>query len=678
MTALISLLRRLRVSWGGLQRRTQALLLLWALFVVLVACGVHGSSIGANYQTLMPRETRTYTLEPLAELLHIDTEQYADALMMKDRGIRSDEWLVSTPWALAQFSHKPRFPVINTNIGAGQNMLLLQPVPVWHIATLARPATWGYFFLGPWRGLAFYWWFQPFACFTALYLLLELVLENRRILAASAALWFVSSAYAMMWSDVPNYFTFFPALACLAGYRLLTAPTRRWALFWGALLGLAVPGFVMALYPPWQVSLGILFLTVFAGLFFRDRLYSYLRRPSRELLMGGGVALFFCAALLGSFFVSCLPAIRIVNHTVYPGRRVSTGGEWTYAELFKGGYNLITNYEAPKQLYNQSEAASFYHLFPIVLVGLLVLPRLRKRFDVVGWLLVAHTLVILFYMLVGIPELVAKLTFLSYVPATRADLGLGLGSMFLVAYAFARMDGEPRAEPSRKQAWAWSLGAFAILLLFYHHGLAFNVMVAQLIPSSDVILLSILLATLAYLFFAGRALVFSGVVLVLQLATSFPFNPLSGRFDAIYESPLSREIRRLNGLSEKPPLWLCYGPPQVGVLVSMLGGRSLAGMHFTPELDLWRTFDPEGAHLNVYNRYARLGLLPSNDPTTVRFQAPGEGQVRVRISPHNPQVRAMGARYVLAAPRTFSGKGDSAVKRIYKSEDGRYAIFELL
>ena len=85
---------------------------------------------------------------------------------------------------LSQLSQQPRFPVINPSFGNGQNMLIERHTPVWHVATLARPATWGYFLLGAQRGLAWYWWFQPLACFTVLFLLLEIVFNNDWKLAA--------------------------------------------------------------------------------------------------------------------------------------------------------------------------------------------------------------------------------------------------------------------------------------------------------------------------------------------------------------------------------------------------------------------------------------------------------------------------------------------------------------
>ena len=147
--------------------------------------------------------------------------------MASARMIRWDELSISTPLALSQLSHHPKFPVINTNIGLGRNMLIYHQVPVWHVTTLARPGTWGYFLFGAQRGLAWHWWFQVFACFTALYLLFEILLKGKSGLAAFGAFWYCASAYIVCWSQWPAYMTFFIATGCVAAYHLFLRRKAR-------------------------------------------------------------------------------------------------------------------------------------------------------------------------------------------------------------------------------------------------------------------------------------------------------------------------------------------------------------------------------------------------------------------------------------------------------------------
>jgi hypothetical protein len=134
-----------------------ALLTIVTVFVSFVAAGTTGSSIGLGL-----------TSSPF-------TNNEVVPLIGKDRQIRSDEWVVITPFAIGQVNHEPPFPVLNENIGPeGQNMLVvgMTGVPILHWSAIAKPATWGFFALDLPRALAWYWWFPLFSCLLALWLLL--------------------------------------------------------------------------------------------------------------------------------------------------------------------------------------------------------------------------------------------------------------------------------------------------------------------------------------------------------------------------------------------------------------------------------------------------------------------------------------------------------------------------
>src|SRR4030095_7067607 len=293
--------------------RTKCLLSLWAFFIVLVAFGIHGASTGVTAEWWAPEKPYSgYLFNPSQNPSETGESWLQPLLMANARGIRWDELLVTTPNALSQLAHRPRFPVVNTNIGEGQNMLLTPHAPVWHIVTLARPETWGYFFLGAQRGLAWYWWFRVFACFTVLQLLMEVILRGRQGLAAFGSFWFCASAYIVCWSLWPAQLVFFGALACLAAYHLLASQKRTTQLISGVLLGLGIPGFVMFLYPAWQVPIVYLFSFIFVGLFIRDKLYLSFKRVSMYRLLSLTIALALAGGLAFSFIQTCIPDLEVM------------------------------------------------------------------------------------------------------------------------------------------------------------------------------------------------------------------------------------------------------------------------------------------------------------------------------------------------------------------------------
>src|SRR5262249_33717585 len=155
------------------------------------------------------------------------------------------------------------------------------------------------------RGLAWQWWFQIFACFTAVYLLLLVVLRGNWALAAFGALWICESAYIVFLGYQPAQPLFYGALGTVSAYHLLKSTSIGAKLPCGLLLGLSAVGFVMVLYPPWQIPTAYLFLLIFAGLAIREKLYRSLRSMDRGTVAGLLAALLIAGVLLSAYIVSC-------------------------------------------------------------------------------------------------------------------------------------------------------------------------------------------------------------------------------------------------------------------------------------------------------------------------------------------------------------------------------------
>lgn len=665
-----------------LSARGKLLGALWLLFAVLVLCGIHGSSTGVTAGWWRPEKPYTgYLFNPPESLLQGASPSAVDSLhtafMANARWVRWDEAVVATPWALSQFAHQPKFPVINTNFGNGQNMLISQHNPVWHITTLARPATWGYFLLGRQRGLSWYWWFQPFACFTALYLLLGVILRGEHWLAAFGAFWFCGSAFIVCWSQWPSYVTFFIALGCLCAYQLFASDSRKVRWFCGVLLGLSLPGFMMNMYPPSQVPLAYLFLSIFAGLFIRDKLYRSFRSDWQHRLLCLGLAAVIAGGLVAAFLITCWPDLQAMSNTVYPGRRVSVGGDQTLGLMFRGMYNFVTIYNPPSALRNGTEAASFYLLFPGVFVAAALSRRLQKNLGAVGWLLILFLLGILFFIFIGVPESLAKLTLMSYMPARRSDISIGLASIMLCVYVLAIQKGSQPAEPpAKRDLLPWAVGAL-VALFFVVHGLRL-LKATQEFPTANLMLLVALGAgLLSYYLIKGNAPIFCTLMSLCIIATTALFNPLATSLDHLYDAELGREIARYSRLSPERPLWICYGSIQPGQFVSLTGGRSFAGVQWPPQLSFWRQLDPAGIYERNYNNFNEVGVDYLADETRIGFTNPQEGELHVQVSPTNPTLKSVGVRYVVLLGEAQTVVDTSKLRLLYKSSGDSFTIYEI-
>jgi hypothetical protein len=665
-----------------LSRRAKLLGALWLLFAMLVIGGIHGSSTGATSGWWRPEKPYTgYLFNPPEWLKRGASPVAIDSIhttfMANARWVRWDEMVVATPWALSQFAHRPKFPVINTNYGNGQNMLITQHTPVWHIATLARPATWGYFLLGRQRGLAWYWWFQPFACFTALFLLLEIILRGEPWLAAFGAFWFCASAFIVCWSQWPSYVTFFIALGCLCAYHLFASDSRKVRLLCGVLLGLSLPGFMMYMYPPAQVPLAYLFLLIFAGLFVRDKLYRSFRSQWLQRSLCLGMAVVIAGGLVAAFLITCWPDLQAMSNTVYPGKRISLGGDGSFGMLFRGMYNFVTIYSPPSALRNNTEAASFYLFFPAVFFAAVLSRRLQKNLGLLGWLLILFLLGMLFFLFVGLPESLVRLTFMSYMPARRSDIAIGLASIMLCVYVLAILKRLKEAEPAaRRDLVPWVVGGL-VAFFFMVHGILFVKETHEFPTANLMLLVSLGAGLMSFYLIKGNARIFCTLMSLCLIATTALFNPLSTNLDHLYDSELAREVARYDRLSPERPLWVCYGSIQPGMLVSLAGGRSLTGVQWPPQLSIWRQLDPGSAYEKNYNNFGEVSVDYLADENRVVFTNPQEGETRVQVSPTNPALKSIGVRYVVLIGEAQTVVDSSKLRLLYKSSADTFTIYEI-
>jgi hypothetical protein len=655
---------------------------IWLLFLILVAAGIHGSSTGITAAWWAPEERyRGYLFNIDSDIdqdsSRLDRKGLAAFLMAEAKLSRWDELAVYTPYALSQFSQQPRFPVVNGGYGNGQNMLVIPQPPVLHVATLARPATWGYFLLGKQRGLAWFWWFQVFGCFTVLFLLFQVLLKCHSRLAAFGAFWFCASAYSVCWSHWPAHATMFAALGCLSSYQIFASTKKSLQVISGVLLGLSIPGFVMIMYPAWQVQLGYLALVLFAGLVIRDKLYVPAQLLSGFRVLSLAIALILAGALTVSWLLTCLSDIRIMSNTVYPGNRVSVGGSYSISELFKGTYNLITIYSCPAKLLSQSEASSFYYLFPAIFLAIPFSRKLLRGLGAVARTMIIFILAMLYLLFVGVPASVAKISLLSYVPTYRADLSIGLASIILCLSVLAMTSqGDEPAKHRRQRLLALIVGS-VIVVFFVYHGLALMKFTGDFPIPVLILLMALLMGSLSYALLAGRKRAFCSILGLLLVATTALFNPLATNLDHVYGSELATKIIEINSLSADRPLWLCYGGNHVGALVSVLGGRSLTGIQWLPQLPIWHVIDPERSHEQSYNSYNEVSFFPSHNDNQVTFESPKPGVLWVSISPNNPALRSLGARYVVLMGDAQRNVDASRLQLIHKSPYETFSIYEI-
>jgi hypothetical protein len=557
-----------------------------------------------------------------------------DRVWGHEQSIRSDEWLVITPMAIAQYTHEPRFPVVNRNRGPdGHNMLVtgMAGLPVAHLSALAKPATWGFFVFDLKRALAWYWWFPVMGCFVALAHLLHALAPGHWRQSFLFALLFVATPYAVAWSFWPAYTVFFPCVALLCVLRILQR-RRTWALLpLGIVAGLAVAGFVFILYPPWQVTVGYVFIALLVGVALRDRLY---RAIGLDTVLALLLAVLVAALLVGSWWLSAREAIGAMMHTVYPGQRSEVGGNMAWQFLFAGYTNLTTLQYAENRPINQSEIASFQYYF-LPLAALFLYSARQRALTALELALAVMIGFILLYMLVGIGHRLSTLSLWSFVTAKRADLSLGLACLILTHLLLS----QPRASVAVSES-----GRFmATLIALVWAGLVYSGVRAfdgpQMSGAGMPIILGVtfIAAACSYSLITRQTKLFLGLSLGLTLAMTATFNPL-------YIAPQHLK----NSLTQPGVPVLTLGSQIPAMFLAASGQPVINGIFYYPQLSLWARLDPEGRHAQLYNRYQHLMFFIQPGIEALQILVPHPDVVRVLINPERMDFNITGAQLLLA------------------------------
>jgi hypothetical protein len=594
------------------------------------------------------------------------------------RGDRSDEWAVVTPLIVAQFHHGfPRFS--NDSIGRHDDAVI-PDLPARDWPTMFKP--WDVPLLVSLNhGFAARWWLMSFVLLVGIYLLL-LELTDRTALSVLLSLGLWLSPFFHWWYDPGSLVTVgFGALATgalLYGLRATSRP-RRWA--WLALAAYGAVGFVLVLYPPFQIPVAVVLAAVAGGEIvgaLRERRLAVTRIVADVGLVAG-----VCVIALAAWYLHVRGAIAAINGTVYPGHRGSTGGGTSSMQLLSAPFGVqLASHGDRLQGTNQSEISSFLLLGPFAIVQAFWLGfrRFSVRFTYTFALTAtAFTLVAAWY-LVGLPSIVGKVLLLDRTPGPRAIIGIGVGGVILMALlcgARFRTDAPPEAAPetplddgppaptieSRRERRRWrrlrrrviagaALCGLACFALYLWGGLHLAHLEPSLGLSTAMVLAFSLASAVVVFLLCGRMVVAGGIALVLLGAVvSLPANPLYRGLGELTRSPV---LPVFAAEAASPPdaahrVWLSYEPGGSALtdVLEASGLQSLAVASVYPDAPAWRILDPNGRSADAWNRYANLYFTPAPDGAPVAIHLDQADRVRITLDPCGPVAGRLGVGFVV-------------------------------
>jgi hypothetical protein len=587
--------------------------------------------------------------------------------------VRSDEWLVWTPAAIAQANRG--FPVENPSLGAGRAPFLYS-LPVRHYTMVFRPQLYGFFLFNLEWAYAWYWNIKIFGLLISMFLLLR-VLTRHSWLALFGSLWLFFSNYVQWWFSCPPMLPEMLsswALAIVATLFLIDSRPRPALQRIGVSVVLLISSvnFVLCLYPPFQIPLAYLGLAlVITSVLVRGNLKSIRTNWTGLLCLAATVVV--AAIALVPFFIELRPTLHLLSTTSYPGQRRSHGGELGWMQLFSGLMNFFNTEQAyPEKLGQTNGAANFFPLWIPVLActARALLKEPRKYAAAIATLAVLVVLSV--YALCPLPTWLCQATLLNFCTEERLLLTIGLANVFFVILAWPVLKRQVAVMPARQ--FLAVIGLWACFICLYLWG-AEPANPVFLVPWR-ILLFFGLAVGLVVLLLKTPGKVFAAAFIGLLALSNGLVNPVMSGLRPIVNATPAVTIQNL--IREDPTAaWAAYESNQHSEFLMAMGADVVSGVKTVPDLEFCRQLDPEGRYLSVYNRYSFAFFVFHPKTDSINIRPAGFPVYFVRIHPRNPVLRARNVRYFLVS-WPFADPQQEGLKLVQGFPQNRIWIYDAM
>lgn len=566
------------------------------LFIIVLG-KFHGSSIGMWNDYIQPNQDYSYT-----------------TIVGNNRAIRSDEWLVNTPYAFSQENNDYKY--YNNNARASKtDMFSSIFTPVKSLLVLTRPFNIVYILFGNDYGLSFYWYGRLITLLLVTFEFLRLLTKNNRLLSIMGAIALTGSSVVLWWYS--NYIVdllISSQLTLLLFNQYLKNKTKKSRILSSIGIGLAFSWFIMILYPAWQIPFGYLSL-VFAMFIFVNNFKENKNFKDYLYLL---ISVFIVMIFLLIYFHYGMSTLQIIMDTVYPGKRVSTGGSFGVRN-FTYVYSLIFPF---KDVGNPCEYSIGVSLFPVPLIISIfyILKNLFKKNkdfiknNLIIILLTILSLAFTLYTFIEIPTILAKVSLLSYCPAERVVVVLSIINLYLLIM----LVGKIKINKWYNYLFTILFAALSsIICIYFSHLLYPNYLNLKM----NIILMGFLFILILSFLLSYKKIfsyIFIGLMIFIGIINLIFINPISYGTDVIYKKDASREIKKIVN-NDKNAVWISYNSITLQNFALLNNAKVLNSTNIYPNLKTWYKLDTNKKYLKIYNRYAHIVINFTNDKTSFKL-----------------------------------------------------------
>lgn len=564
------------------------------LFFFIVANGYHGSSISLYNDFVQPD---IYVAE-------------ATPIFGTTRRIRSDEWRVSTPLILSQASKVVDFANDNPLMMARvSNVNMFPQLPTRNISILSNLFMTGFLFLNTEMGFSFYWFGRLFAMFFASFELCMLLSKKHKLYSLLGAV-LITFAPAVQWW-YPLAILMYGQFAIVILDRYLKSVKWQMKTLYSFLLALAGSGYIMCVYPAWQVPFGYLFLGLVVWVLI-DNKYKFKLVDLGYLLL----SVLLMAGIIAPALINSMDVVNATMTTVYPGERFTNGGY--------GWDRLLDYYNTLRFSYiispNSSEFSQFISFFPVPLLMAgwwAINNKKTKKHDPLLIILIFVSIFIGFWSFIKLPTIIAKITLFYMSFPERSNLIVGVACIYLLVHMMARYEKKQDADLKT------NLIALVLTLVCVAIGLyASNLVIPGYLSLKWSLVSGIVLGLPMFYLIKNQRSTNKYVAIYLILLLMYvgaTVNPLTKGLSVIYDKPFAQEVRAI-AKAEPQAHWLVVGEIITPNYMLANGAKVINSVNFYPNIELWEKIDPQKEYADIYNRYANISV--SLTRSTTYFELP--------------------------------------------------------
>jgi hypothetical protein len=580
------------------------------VFILLTTLGISGSSMGAYDQVFLGKSPGVILGTP--------------------RPIRSDEWLVNTQETLAQKA--AGYPVINKNIGLGQDMTMIVDAPFNGFFSVFKPENLFFFIMPYANAFAAHWWFMSLVLVLGFYYLFDALFPNKRVIISLAALLVLFNPFVQWWYEAGTLLSIGYALwLCLMFIKIFQNKIDyKKLVLYGLGLAYFALCFAFVLYPPFQLSIAYVIVALMIG-FLYYRYYVLHIKLGQDLKRWIAILLSALATILVAsiFFMAHKQVINTIVGTAYPGARSIQSGQ-NGAILNGEGVNMIDTFSSPIlfNLQNESRDGLFYtnqsEASRIVAINLLLIPvfiiyvlkKPRKNRQLADYLLLSTSAmagIFMIRMFTPFFNLPFKILLFNEVQNDR----LAIGFVLLCAVQLVLFGVVNVKRVSYSVAAVYAVLVFA---LFFDASLIMVHQYPKFISVESALLACLAIGLSAFLLLQKKYFIVGlSLFTAFSVASSILVNPLYHRSEPVALQTASNFIKT-HYTNHKS--WIVVGSVIIENIPAVAGQHSLSGVQIYPQLSLWKKLDPSGIYNLEYNRYAHEVFTIEPNPNNLEFYNP--------------------------------------------------------